>query len=88
MLPRLRPEIACDGGPLTESESSLPRGAVVPPPPITADDFDRAHGQAAKSDLLWRVSNGAYGADCPTELQAWGDDDMVDARPLRDPGFG
>jgi ubiquinone/menaquinone biosynthesis C-methylase UbiE len=44
----------------------------VPPSPITADDFDRAHGQAAKSDLLWRVSNGAYRADCPTELQAWG----------------
>jgi SAM-dependent methyltransferase len=57
---------------LTESNSCLPRGAVVPSSPITADDFDRAHGQAAKSDLLWRVSNGAYGADCPTELQAWG----------------
>jgi len=57
---------------LTEPNSSLPRGAIVPPPPITADDFDRAHGQAAKSDLLWRVSNGAYRADCPTELQAWG----------------
>lgn len=26
----------------------------------------------AKSDLFWQVSNRAYGADCPTELQAWG----------------
>jgi ubiquinone/menaquinone biosynthesis C-methylase UbiE len=39
---------------------------------LTADDFDRAHREAAKSDLLWQVSNRAYGADCPTELQAWG----------------
>ena len=51
---------------------SLPRGAVVPPSPATADDFDRAHGQSAKSDLLCQVSNRAYGADCPTETQAWG----------------
>jgi ubiquinone/menaquinone biosynthesis C-methylase UbiE len=30
------------------------------------------HAQTAKSELLWRLSNRAYGADCPTELQAWG----------------
>jgi hypothetical protein len=57
---------------VTQPDVSLPRGAVVPPRPITAEDFDRAHGQAAKSELLWQVSNRAYGADCPTELQAWG----------------
>lgn len=60
------------GGSLTESDLSLPRGAVVPPLPITSDDFDRAHGQTAKSDLLWELSSRAYGADCPTELRAWG----------------
>jgi ubiquinone/menaquinone biosynthesis C-methylase UbiE len=57
---------------VTEPDVPLPRGAVVPPRPVTAEDFDRAHGQAAKSELLWQVSNRAYGADCPTELQAWG----------------
>jgi ubiquinone/menaquinone biosynthesis C-methylase UbiE len=57
---------------LTESDLALPRGAVTPPSRLTVDDFDRAHGEAAKSDLLWQVSNRAYGADCPTELQAWG----------------
>jgi len=57
---------------VSEPDDSLPRGAVVPPRPITAEDFDRAHGQAAQSKLLWQVSNSAYGADCPTELQAWG----------------
>jgi ubiquinone/menaquinone biosynthesis C-methylase UbiE len=45
---------------------------VVPPPPFTADDFDRNHAQAAQSNLLWQLSSRAYGADCPTELQAWG----------------
>lgn len=57
---------------MTESGVSLPRGAVVAPRPITAEDFDRAHGETANSDLLWRLSSEAYGADCPTELQAWG----------------
>lgn len=57
---------------MTESDSSLPRGAVTPPGPVTVDDFDRAHGHLAKSELFWQVSNGAYGADCPTELQAFG----------------
>lgn len=57
---------------MTEPDPALPRGAVVPPRPITPEDFDRAHGQAAKSELLWRVSSDAYGADCPTELQAFG----------------
>lgn len=57
---------------MTETDASLPRGAVVPPRPISADDFDRAHGEAANHDLLWQVSNDAYGADCPVELQAWG----------------
>jgi hypothetical protein len=50
----------------------LPRGAVVPPVPVTVDDFDRAHGQYAKSELFWQVSKRTYGADCPTEVQAWG----------------
>ena len=50
----------------------LPRGAVIPARDVSAEDFDRAHDETAKSDLLWRVSNSAYGADCPTELQAWG----------------
>ena len=45
---------------------------MVPPPPITADDFDRAHEGRARASFLWRVSNCAYGADCPSELQAWG----------------
>src|SRR5437660_8142298 len=57
---------------MTETDESLPRGAVAPPRPFTAEDFDRAHGETAQSDLLWRLSNRAYGADCPTELQAWG----------------
>jgi ubiquinone/menaquinone biosynthesis C-methylase UbiE len=54
------------------SDASLPRGAVIPPRPITPEDFDRAHAETAKSDLLWRLSSEAYGADCPTELEAWG----------------
>jgi ubiquinone/menaquinone biosynthesis C-methylase UbiE len=45
---------------------------VIPPLPLTAEDFDRDHGQTAQSELLWRVSSGAFGVDCPTELQAWG----------------
>jgi ubiquinone/menaquinone biosynthesis C-methylase UbiE len=45
---------------------------VVPPPPFTADDFDRDHAQAAHANLLWQLSNRAYGADYPAELQAWG----------------
>jgi hypothetical protein len=57
---------------VTESESSLPRGAVVPPIRLTAEDFDRDHGETAKSELLWRVSSRAYCGDSPTELQAWG----------------
>jgi SAM-dependent methyltransferase len=57
---------------LIESDSSLPRGAVTPPSPITVDDFERAHGEAANSNLLWEVTAGAYGPDCPTEVQAWG----------------
>ena len=54
------------------TDAELPRGAVVSPRGVTAEDFDRAHDETAQSDLLWRVSNTAYGADCPTELQAWG----------------
>jgi ubiquinone/menaquinone biosynthesis C-methylase UbiE len=57
---------------LTGPDASLPRGAVVPPAPFTPDDFDREHGQVAKSDLFWQVSNRAYGADSPTEVQPWG----------------
>lgn len=57
---------------MTESDSSLPRGAVTPPSPLTAEDFDRDHGETAKSELLWRVSSRAYGGESPTELQAWG----------------
>jgi ubiquinone/menaquinone biosynthesis C-methylase UbiE len=57
---------------LTEADLSLPRGAITPPSRITVDDFERAHGRAAKSELLWRVTRRAYGADCPTEVQAWG----------------
>jgi ubiquinone/menaquinone biosynthesis C-methylase UbiE len=72
ILPRRSPPTARDEGQLTDSDSSPPRGAVTPPSPVTVDDFDRAHGKAAKSDLLWQVSNRAYGHDCPTELQAWG----------------
>lgn len=60
------------GDPSPQPDESLPRGAVVPPAPVTVDDFDRAHGQYAKSKLLWQVSKRAYGADCPTEVQAWG----------------
>jgi SAM-dependent methyltransferase len=45
---------------------------VIPPRPISAEDFDRAHGQAATSDLLWRLSERVYGADYPVELQVWG----------------
>jgi ubiquinone/menaquinone biosynthesis C-methylase UbiE len=56
----------------TGLESPLPRGAVMPPSSVTTDDFDRAHGQYAKSDLFWRVVKDAYGADCPTETQTWG----------------
>jgi ubiquinone/menaquinone biosynthesis C-methylase UbiE len=52
--------------------SDLPRGAVMPPRPITSEDFDRAHGQTAKNDLLWQISSAAFGEDCPTEIQAWG----------------
>jgi ubiquinone/menaquinone biosynthesis C-methylase UbiE len=54
------------------TSSELPRGAVVPPRPITPEDFDRAHEETAQSDLVWRVSSGAYGADSPGEVQAWG----------------
>jgi ubiquinone/menaquinone biosynthesis C-methylase UbiE len=57
---------------LTEHDSSLPRGAVIPPIPITAADFDRDHGETAKSELLWELAGRAYGDDSPTELQAWG----------------
>jgi ubiquinone/menaquinone biosynthesis C-methylase UbiE len=71
-MPRHGPPAVGSGGAVTEVNVSLPRGAVVPPPPATVEDFDRAHEQTAKSDLLWRLSNRAYGADRPTELQAWG----------------
>jgi ubiquinone/menaquinone biosynthesis C-methylase UbiE len=57
---------------LIDSGLSLPRGAVTPQSRVTVDDFDRAHGEAAKSHLLWQVSNHAYGADRPVELEAWG----------------
>jgi ubiquinone/menaquinone biosynthesis C-methylase UbiE len=60
------------GDRFTQHDSLLPRGAVVPPVPVTVDDFDRAHGQYANSDVFWQVCNRAYGADWPTEVQAWG----------------
>ncbi len=40
---------------MTETDSSLPRGAVTPASPVTVDDFDRAHAEAARSDLFWQV---------------------------------
>ncbi len=57
---------------MTDTDLSLPRGAVTPPSSVTVDDFDRAHGEAARSDLLWQVCHRAIGGDCPTEVQAWG----------------
>jgi ubiquinone/menaquinone biosynthesis C-methylase UbiE len=54
------------------TDDVLPRGAVVPPRGVSPEDFDRAHGEMSKSTLLWDVSNGAYGADSPVELQAFG----------------
>jgi ubiquinone/menaquinone biosynthesis C-methylase UbiE len=57
---------------LSESDSSLPRGAIVPPMPISAEDFDQAHGEVAKSDVLWELLSRAHGTDCPTEVRAWG----------------
>jgi ubiquinone/menaquinone biosynthesis C-methylase UbiE len=54
------------------ADAAAPRGAVVPSRGVTAEDFDRAHEETSKSDLLWQVSSDAYGRDCPRELQAWG----------------
>jgi ubiquinone/menaquinone biosynthesis C-methylase UbiE len=54
------------------ADVELPPGAVVPARGIAAEDFDRAHEETAKSPLLWALSESAYGADCPTEIQAWG----------------
>jgi ubiquinone/menaquinone biosynthesis C-methylase UbiE len=50
----------------------LPRGAVIPPRDVSPEDFDLAHGEMSKSELMWQVSSAAYGADCPVELQAFG----------------
>lgn len=55
-----------------DMSEGLPAGAVVPPRPISAEDFDRAHEQTSKSALLWEICRDAYGSDCPAELQAWG----------------
>ena len=49
------------------------RGAVVPARPgVTPEEFDRAHGTTAKSELIWRLAREAYGADYPDEVQSWG----------------
>jgi ubiquinone/menaquinone biosynthesis C-methylase UbiE len=54
------------------SESPI-RGATVPArDDITAESFDRAHGETAKNALLWRLSREAYGADYPDEVEPWG----------------
>jgi ubiquinone/menaquinone biosynthesis C-methylase UbiE len=54
------------------SESGIP-GAVVPEDAdLSAESFDRAHGTAAKSEILWRLERGVRGPDYPEELQCWG----------------
>jgi ubiquinone/menaquinone biosynthesis C-methylase UbiE len=53
-------------------DNDLP-GAVVPlPPHLSADGFDVSHGEAAGSELLWRLSAQAYGEDYPDEVRPWG----------------
>jgi ubiquinone/menaquinone biosynthesis C-methylase UbiE len=48
------------------------RGAVVPPrDDATPASFDRAHGITA-SELMWRLSREAYGADYPDDVQPFG----------------
>jgi ubiquinone/menaquinone biosynthesis C-methylase UbiE len=52
--------------------SAIP-GAVVPQgADLSADSFDRAHGTAAKSEILWRLGREVHGPDYPEELQCWG----------------
>jgi ubiquinone/menaquinone biosynthesis C-methylase UbiE len=60
------------GGTGVEMTDPLPGANVELPPEITAKVFDRAHGETASSELLWRLSAEAYGADYPTEVQPWG----------------
>src|SRR5947209_572953 len=42
------------------------------PKPFSSATFDQAHGIAARSDLIWRLSAQAYGEDYPAEVQPWG----------------
>lgn len=42
------------------------------PKPFSPATFDLAHGVAARSDLIWRLSAQAYGDDYPAEVQPWG----------------
>jgi SAM-dependent methyltransferase len=42
------------------------------PKPFSPATFDQAHGVAARSDLIWRLSAQAYGEDYPAEVQPWG----------------
>ena len=53
------------------TDGDVARGAVVPPLPITAQDFDRAHEEGSKSEPLWQITSAAYEGDCPSEIQAW-----------------
>lgn len=48
------------------------RGATMPGrPDITAETFDRAHGSSELA-LMWRLSEQAYGADYPEQIQPLG----------------
>lgn len=53
------------------ADDDVPGARVPPRPEATPEAFDRAHGSTA-NELMWRLSEQAYGARYPAEVEPWG----------------